>query len=208
MTMGPERANGTVLAAGGRGGDRRRRTTALIFGGVAFGMVGMSFAAVPLYRLFCQVTGYGGTTQRADAVGDRVLDRVVRVQFDSNVADSLGWRFAPAQRSIEVRLGEPAVMEYTAENLTGAPTAGTAVFNVTPEAVGRYFNKIECFCFSVQTLAAGETAVLPVLFFVDPALADDPILNYIETITLSYTFYPTALPEPRPLAQAVAGAAG
>ena len=186
----------------------RRRMTALIFGGVALGLVGVSFAAVPLYDFFCQVTGYGGTTQRSGAADGRILDRMVRVQFDSNVADTLGWRFLPGQRNVDLRLGETALVEYTVANLTGAPTAGTAVFNVTPEAAGRYFSKVECFCFTVQTLGAGETAVLPVLFFVDPAIADDPILNYIDTITLSYTFYPTALPEPRPVAQAAGGAAG
>lgn len=179
---------------------RRRRRTALITLAAVFGMVGMSFAAVPLYQLFCQVTGYGGTTQRVDRASDRVLDRVVRVQFDANVAAELGWRFEPEQRAVNVRLGETALVAYTATNLTGMDTEGTAVFNVTPESVGRYFDKVECFCFTVQELAPGEVAELPVLFYVDPALADDPLLDYIDTITLSYTFYPTGAAA-RPLAQ-------
>lgn len=183
-------------------GQRRRgrnRTTAVITLGFVFGMVGMSFAAVPLYKLFCQVTGYGGTTQRADEASDRILDRVVKVQFDANIDTALGWTFAPAQRSVDVRLGETALIDYTVTNLTGHDTVGTAIFNVTPESAGIYFSKIQCFCFTEQHLAAGESATLPVLFFVNPALADDPILDYIDTITLSYTFYP-ANPAPGPVA--------
>jgi cytochrome c oxidase assembly protein subunit 11 len=186
---------------------RRRRRTAFITLGVVFGMVGASFAAVPLYDLFCRVTGYGGTTQRVDQESDRILDRMVRVQFDANVAAELGWRFEPAQRAVNVRLGETALVAYTAANLTGHDTEGTAVFNVTPESVGRYFDKVECFCFTVQELAPGQVAELPVLFYVDPALADDPLLDYIDTITLSYTFYPTGAAA-RPVAQAGAPGAG
>lgn len=181
-------------------GARRRRTTGIIVLGMSLGMVGMSFAAVPLYRIFCQVTGYGGTTQVAEQSPDRILDRMVRVRFDSNTSADLAWRFQPAQRSVDLHLGETALVSYTAENLTDHDTAGTAVFNVVPESVGRYFSKIECFCFTAQSLAPGEVATLPVLFFVDPALADDPLLDYIDTITLSYTFYPSE-PAPRPLAQ-------
>lgn len=186
---------------------RRRRRTALIATGVVFGMVGASFAAVPLYDIFCRVTGYGGTTQRVEAAGDRVLDRMVKVQFDANIASGLGWRFEPAQRSVNLHLGETALVAYTAENLTGVDTQGTAVFNVTPESVGRYFDKVECFCFTEQRLAPGEVAELPVLFYVDPALADDPLLDYIDTITLSYTFYPTG-ETARPLAQNEAAGGG
>jgi cytochrome c oxidase assembly protein subunit 11 len=186
---------------------KRNRRTAVVTLAVVFGMVGASFAAVPFYQWFCQVTGYGGTTQRADRESDRILDRVVKVQFDANIDASLGWTFQPAQRSVTVRLGETALVDYTAVNTSGHETVGTAVFNVTPEAVGRYFSKIQCFCFTEQRLAAGETATLPVLFFVDPALADDPILDYIDTITLSYTFYP-ARPAPGPVAGTGTAGAG
>lgn len=184
-------ANPAVPDAGApRGNRRRKRLTALVAIGVVAGMVGLSFAAVPLYRLFCQITGYGGTTQRADALSDRVLDRTVLVQFDSNTAGSLPWRFGPEQRSVTVRLGEPIEVAYRAENLADRAVAGQAVFNVVPDEVGAYFVKVDCFCFTRQELEAGESAVLPVLFYVDPALADDPVLDYIDTITLSYTFYP------------------
>jgi cytochrome c oxidase assembly protein subunit 11 len=178
---------------------KRNRRTAVITLAVVFGMVGASFAAVPLYRVFCQVTGYGGTTQRVEQASDRILDRVVKVQFDANIDPALGWTFEPAQRSVTVHLGETALIDYTAVSNVAHDTTGTAIFNVTPESVGRYFSKIQCFCFTEQHLAAGETATLPVLFFVDPALADDPILDYIDTITLSYTFYP-ATPAPVPVA--------
>lgn len=197
----------TDAAANAARRAKRNRRTAVITLAVVFGMVGASFAAVPLYRWFCQVTGYGGTTQRADAASDRILDRVVTVRFDANIDESLGWTFEPAQRSVSVRLGETALVDYTAVNNTAHDTMGTAVFNVTPEAVGRYFSKIQCFCFTEQRLAAGESATLPVLFFVDPALADDPILDYIDTITLSYTFYP-ANPAPGPVAGAGTAGAG
>ena len=180
---------------------RKRKVTALVVGGVVFGMVGMSFAAVPLYDLFCRVTGYGGTTQRAEAAPGEILDRTVTVHFDANTAADLAWNFAPAQQSVEVRLGEPVVIEYVAQNLTDHATAGTAVFNVTPENIGAYFDKIQCFCFTSQVLAPGETARFPVMFFVDPDLADNTLLDYIQTITLSYTFYPAPLPEQRPVAQ-------
>ncbi|MCW5716096.1 MAG: cytochrome c oxidase assembly protein [Bauldia sp.] len=194
-------------AAHAAGRAKRNRRTAMVSLFVVFGMVGATFAAVPLYEIFCQVTGYGGTTQRADAASDRILDRMVKVQFDANIDPALGWTFEPAQRSVNVHLGETALIDYTAVNNSGHDTVGTAVFNVTPESVGRYFSKIQCFCFTEQRLAAGESATLPVLFFVDPALADDPILDYIDTITLSYTFYP-ATPAPGPVAGAGTAGAG
>lgn len=197
----------TEDAAPAAGRAKRNRRTAVITLSVVFGMVGASFAAVPLYELFCQVTGYGGTTQRVDRESDRIIDRVVKVQFDANIDTALGWTFQPAQRNVTVRLGETAIIDYVAFNGTGQDTVGTAVFNVTPDSVGRYFSKIQCFCFTEQRLAAGESATLPVLFFVDPALADDPILDYIDTITLSYTFYP-ANPAPGPVAGAGTAGAG
>ena len=171
------------------------------------GMVGMSFAAVPLYAMFCQVTGYGGTTQRADAAPEATLDRTITVRFDANVGNGLGWSFRPAAREVRVKLGEIGEVAYLAENRTRGVTTGSAVFNVAPGEAGVYFNKIACFCFTEQTLAAGERVEMPVTFFVDPAIADDPDLAGINTITLSYTFYPAAAPA-RPLAAvAIDGAA-
>lgn len=154
------------------------------------GMVGMAFAAVPLYRLFCQITGLAGTTQRADAAPDAAIDRDVSVRFDANVGNGLGWGFRPLTRSVEIKVGAMGEAVFVAENRTDRPTTGTAVFNVTPLVVGAYFNKIACFCFDEQTLQPGERIEMPVTFFIDPAIADDPDLDYIRTITLSYTFYP------------------
>ena len=159
---------------------------------LAGGMVALSYASVPLYRLFCQVTGYAGTTQRAEAVPGPVGTREITVEFDANAAPGLAWAFAPAQRRMKVKLGEQALAFYRAENRSDAATSGQAVFNVTPDVAGRYFTKIECFCFTEQTLAAHRSADLPVLFFVDPELANDPDLKSVGTITLSYTFFPLA----------------
>jgi cytochrome c oxidase assembly protein subunit 11 len=169
-------------------------------------MVGASFAAVPLYRIFCQVTGYGGTTQRADAAPDQVLGRVITIRFDANVGNGLGWSFRPAVREVKVRLGEVGEAIYVAQNRTRLASTGSAVFNVAPGEAGAYFNKIACFCFTEQSLEAGQSADMPVTFFVDPALADDPDLSDTDTITLSYTFYP-APARVQPLA-AVETAAG
>jgi cytochrome c oxidase assembly protein subunit 11 len=180
---------------------RRNARTALLAGGLVVGMVGLSFAAVPLYEIFCQVTGFGGTTQRAEAVPDEILDRTVIVQFDANMASTLGWDFGPVERRVHVRLGEATEVAYRATNNSGSPTVGTATFNVTPETVGAYFMKVECFCFTEQTLAAGESVDMPILFYIDPALADDPLLDYVDTITLSYTFYPAVGAQPAPVAQ-------
>lgn len=157
---------------------------------VAF-MVGLSFAAVPLYRMFCQVTGYGGTPQRAEAATGEVLDRTVRIRFDANVAKGFPWRFTPEQQTMDVKIGETALAFYKAANPTDAPVSGTAVFNVVPEQAGRYFTKIECFCFQQQTLAAGQNVDMPVTFFVDPKIVDDMDTKSISEITLSYTFYPS-----------------
>ena len=163
------------------------------------GMVGMSFAAVPLYRIFCQVTGYGGTTRVAEAAPKKILDRVVTVRFDSNISNNLGWSFRPVQRAVQVKLGEVGTVSFLAENRTTKTETGTAAFNVAPDVAGAYFNKIACFCFTEQTLKPGETSELGVTFFVDPAYADDPNLENINTITLSYSFYPA---KPKPVAEA------
>ncbi len=165
----------------------------------AAGMVGMSFAAVPLYRIFCQVTGYGGTTRRAQIAPKKILDRVVTVRFDSNISNNLGWSFRPLKREVQVHLGEVGTVSFLAENRTDKTETGTAAFNVAPDQAGAYFNKIACFCFTDQTLKPGEQKELGVSFFVDPAYADDPNLQNFTTITLSYSFYPAKL---KPVASA------
>jgi cytochrome c oxidase assembly protein subunit 11 len=152
-------------------------------------MVGLSFAAVPLYRLFCQATGYGGTPQRAAKGADHVLDRTITIRFDGNVDPGLPWRFAPIERTMDIKIGETALAFFKVTNSTGMPVSGTAVFNVSPEQAGRYFTKIECFCFKQQTLAAGQSVEMPVTFFVDPKIVDDEDTRNIAEITLSYTFY-------------------
>ncbi len=157
--------------------------------GLTFGMLGMSFAAVPLYEIFCQVTGYGGTTQRADAGSEVVLDRTINVRFDANVSTDLDWEFAPKQRQVEIKIGENKQVAYFAKNIGPNTSFGTASFNVSPGAAGVYFNKMECFCFTEQKLAAGESIDMPVVFFVDPEIVNDPLLKDTKTITLSYTFF-------------------
>jgi len=169
------------------------------------GMVGMSFAAVPLYRVFCQLTGYNGTVRQAETAPAATLDRIVTVRFDANVGNGLGWSFRPLQREVKVRLGEVGTVNFLAENRMGVANTGSAVFNVAPGDVGAYFNKIACFCFTAQTLAANQSVELPVTFFVDPAMAADSDLATTDTITLSYTFYPATAPAaPRPVAAAAA----
>ena len=160
--------------------------------GVVAGMAALAWAAVPLYDLFCRVTGFGGTPLVAESGADRVLDRTVAVRFDASTAAGMPWTFRPEQTVRSVRLGETALAFYEATNPTGRPVTGTATFNVTPPSVGGYFVKIDCFCFTEQTLAPGETARMPVTFFVDPAILDDPEARAVGTITLSYTFFEVA----------------
>jgi cytochrome c oxidase assembly protein subunit 11 len=153
-------------------------------------MAGMSYAAVPLYQMFCQVTGLGGTTQRAEKPSEIVLDRKITVRFDANVSPKLGWSFEPVQRTVEANIGENLLVFYRATNNTDRVIKGTASFNVAPDAAGLYFSKIECFCFKEQTLNPGQSVEMPVSFFVDPALVSDPESARLKEITLSYTFYP------------------
>ncbi|HYD30125.1 MAG TPA: cytochrome c oxidase assembly protein [Azospirillaceae bacterium] len=171
--------------------DLRRRNAVVLLSLVAVvaGMVGLSFAAVPLYSLFCRVTGYGGTTQRAEAAASRVLDRTVTVRFNADVNGDLPWGFQPQQLDMTVRLGETALAFYRAENRSARPVTGTAVFNVTPDKAGPYFSKIACFCFTEQHLEPGQAVDMPVTFFVDPKMADDPGMDDVTSITLSYTFF-------------------
>jgi cytochrome c oxidase assembly protein subunit 11 len=174
---------------------RRNRRVALISLGVFAAMIGLTYASVPLYRLFCQATGFGGTTQRVAAAPGRKSERTVTVRFDSNTSSNLPWSFTPAQLEQTVKLGEQSMAFYRVTNSSDRETAGTAVFNVTPPQAGAYFDKIECFCFTRQTLNAHSSAELPVVYFIDPAILDDPEVKAIDTITLSYTFYPADAPE-------------
>ncbi len=168
----------------------RKTVTAVVLVGVVAGMVGLSFASVPLYRIFCQVTGYGGTPNTESVqLPDTVSDRAVTVRFDSNVNSALPWRFTPEQRLMQVRLGDERLAFYEAVNRADHAVTGTATFSVTPYKAAPYFSKIDCFCFTEQTLEAGQRVSMPVSFFVDPAIADDPNTRDISTITLSYTFY-------------------
>lgn len=163
-------------------------TVAATLGAIA-AMVALVAASVPLYDLFCRVTGYGGTPQVSAAVSDAMSERSVTVRFDATVMRDLPWNFRPAQRQMTVHLGENVLAFYTAENHSDRPVAGHATFNVTPAKAGRYFNKIECFCFTEQVLSPGQKVEMPVAFFVDPALATDPGTEEVLTITLSYTFF-------------------
>lgn len=167
----------------------KKGLVALALAGLVAGMVGMSFAAVPLYRMFCQATGYGGTTQKANAAPEAILDQTVIVRFDANVDPNLPWRFVPEQRTMEVRIGESSLAFFKATNNSDKPVSGTAGFNVAPQAAGLYFTKVQCFCFTEQTLAPGQSIEMPVSFFVDPKFVDDENTENIPEITLSYTFY-------------------
>jgi cytochrome c oxidase assembly protein subunit 11 len=177
--------------------------TAIVLVAVIFGMVGLTAASVPLYRLFCQVTGYGGTTQTAATAPAQVLEREIRVRFSADTNSALPWTFRPAQDQMRLRVGETGLAYFTARNDADRPVTGTATFNVTPAKAGLYFTKIDCFCFTEQRLGPGEEAQMPVTFFVDPGIADDPNLDDVTTITLSYIFFPASSGDERePEAQA------
>lgn len=168
----------------------KNQKTAAIISMVVVGMVGLGFAAVPAYKAFCQVTGWGGTTQRADAAADLTLSRKITVQFDASTNARLPWSFNPEQVSQTLKIGETGLAFYEAENLTDKPISGRATFNVSPAKAGIYFRKIECFCFTQQTLMPGQKVSMPVTYFVDPDLDNDRNLDEVETIILSYTFFP------------------
>ncbi len=169
--------------------EGQHKIVALSLVGVVLLMTGLSFAAVPAYQLFCQVTGYGGTTQKAKGPADRVVDRKITVRFDSNTAPGLNWEFTPVQRTVQIKIGASALAFYQATNKATIDTLGTASFNVTPESAGAYFNKVACFCFTEQKLKAGQTVDMPVDFYIDPAILDNPETQSIKEITLSYTFF-------------------
>jgi cytochrome c oxidase assembly protein subunit 11 len=179
------------MSAGSGDKHPRHGPVALLLVGLVAGMTGLAFASVPLYRLFCQVTGYGGIPQRAETAPGEILDRTIRVRFDANVDRALPWHFAPLQRTVDVKIGETELVFFKASNDWNAPVTGTAIFNVVPELASRYFTKIECFCFKEQTLQPGANIEMPVTFFVDPKIVEDEDTKNIDEITLSYTFYRT-----------------
>ncbi len=178
---------------------RRDKVVAMACGLCVAAMVGAAYAAVPFYNWFCRVTGFNGTTQVAVAAPGGILDQKVTVRFDANVGPGLPWRFEPERRSIEVRLGEVVTVNYIAINETARPITASAAYNVTPLTMGAYFQKINCFCFTEQTLKPGEKREMAVVFYVDPAMAKDADSATTNTITLSYTFYPQREPQ-RPVA--------
>ncbi|WP_033925047.1 cytochrome c oxidase assembly protein [Sphingomonas sp. 35-24ZXX] len=172
---------------------RRNRRAAIIALSFALGMLGLGYAAVPLYRIFCEATGFGGTTMKvseATASAIAVTDKQITVRFDSNVSSALPWRFKPENPTEKITIGARDMAAFVAENLSSKPVTGTATFNVTPVQAGRYFAKVQCFCFTEQTLQPGEKVRMPVIYYVDPAILTDPDTKDIEEITLSYTFYP------------------
>lgn len=169
---------------------RRKTVTGLALAGLVVAMVGVSYASVPLYRLFCQLTGFGGTPQIANEAPREVLERMVTVRFNADIASGLAWKFEPVERDMTLRIGENALAFYRAVNLTDRPLVGMATFNVTPDKAGQYFNKIACFCFDQQRLEPGQSVDMPVSFFVAPSLARDRGMNDVSHISLSYTFFP------------------
>ncbi|MCM2294495.1 cytochrome c oxidase assembly protein [Allorhizobium sp. BGMRC 0089] len=189
-----------MAGSGTEGGGGKNLTVLLACLAFVGAAVGMSFAAVPFYRMFCQVTGYNGTTQRAEQAPSVVLDRQMRVTFDANVAPGLDWSFKSDQVSVSPRIGAPTEVHFSVTNHASVPTRGQAVFNVTPLDAAVYFNKIECFCFTETDLKPGETRDMPVVFYIDPEIAKQDETKNIGTLTLSYTFYPKEGPQ-KPVAQ-------
>jgi cytochrome c oxidase assembly protein subunit 11 len=172
---------------------RKNARTAGIMALLVAAMLGLAFASVPLYRMFCELTGFDGTPLRAERAPGAVAGQI-GVRFDANINKDLPWRFEPVQETVRIAPGARTQILYRATNLTARTTTGTAVFNVSPEIAGQYFSKIECFCFSEQTLKGGETVDMPVVFYVDPKIREDQDTKNIDEITLSYTFYPVEKP--------------
>jgi cytochrome c oxidase assembly protein subunit 11 len=185
----------SVTKSGTPPAPRRDLFIAFLCGGLVAAMVGLSFAAVPFYSWFCRTTGYGGTTQVAKAPPGQISARTVTVRFDANVAPGLPWRFEPERRTIDVKLGEVVTVYYAVTNQAARVTAGQAGYNVAPPTVGSYFTKINCFCFTEQTMQPGEKRDMAVVFYVDPKLAEDSEQDKLNLITLSYTFYPARVPD-------------
>lgn len=170
--------------------QKSHRTTTFILVGLVLFMGGLAYASVPLYRIFCQKTGYGGTPQIAVAMADRVSERKIRVFFNADTNPTLPWSFRPLQRAIDVKAGEAGLAFYHVKNKSTMPLSGMATYNVVPDKAGKYFHKVLCFCFNEQKLAAGQDMELPVHFYIHPDIDKDPLLNDVESITLSYTFFP------------------
>jgi len=173
-----------------RSAASRNARLGLICAAAFFGMVGMAYASVPLYRTLCQLTGFDGTVRKADAAPDKVLDKTLTIRFDANVRN-LPWTFAPEQVSQEVKIGDTGLAFYKVTNNGKTPLTGRASYNVIPESAGLYFQKLECFCFTDQTIAPGATVEFPVVYFVDPKFADDFETRGAQEVTLSYTFFPS-----------------
>lgn len=169
--------------------DRKNKRIMGITVGAVAGMIGLAYASVPLYDWFCRVTGFGGTTQVAETEADAVLDRAMKIRFDASTARGMPWAFQPVEREVSVQIGENGLAFYRATNRTARTVTGTATFNVTPLKAGQYFAKMECFCFTEQVLEPGQSVDMPVAFYVDPEIANDPNLDEVKTITLSYTFF-------------------
>ena len=184
---------------------RRLRRTAAICASVVLGMAGLAYAAVPLYDLFCRVTGFDGTPVVGTGPARQVLERTVKVRFDANVAPGLNWRFTPELAEIEARVGETQTVFYKVRNAGAAAAAGIATFNVQPAQAGAYFVKIQCFCFNEQVLQAGESMDFPVVFYIDPALAGEPNLKDLRSITLSYTYFAAKNGQPVATTSATSG---
>ncbi len=169
--------------------QRKNRQIAFLAFSVVFLMVALTYASVPLYRLFCQVTGFGGTTQVSESAPTLILDREVRISFNADIHKKLPWEFKPDQRGMTLKVGQTGLAFYTAINTSDTPVVGTATYNVTPLKAGKYFHKIQCFCFEEQVLHPGQSMQMPVQFYIDPKIADDPNLEDVNDITLSYTFF-------------------
>jgi cytochrome c oxidase assembly protein subunit 11 len=188
--------------------QRRHRALAAWCVALVVFMVGAAYAAVPLYRLFCQVTGFDGTPRIAGKAPETVLEKTIVVRFDANVTPGLPWRFEPVQQTMEVKIGETNLAFFRATNTSDRPVRGTAVYNVLPEIAAQYFNKLQCFCFTEQVLEPGQSMEFPVSFFVDPAIVDNRDASGVTHITLSYTFNPMAPPAQPGVAETRAGPAG
>ena len=188
MGSDPANVDSTIDAAAKASRSNRVVVLSCLAGLAVMGAV--TAASPTLYKIFCQVTGYGGTTQRVIAKSEKVIDRIVTVRFDANVSPHLRWKFEPVVNTVDVKIGENTLAFFRATNLSDKPMTGTAAFNVAPETMGLYFNKMACFCFTEQTLQPGQTVEMPVSFFVDPKMLDDRDTQNLSNITLSYVFYP------------------
>lgn len=181
--------------------QRNIRRTVFACSGIAFGMIGLAYASVPLYDLFCKVTGFDGTPMIRESNESAIVDRTIAVRLDSNVAPGLNWRFSPETREVKVKLGETTTVLYKVTNTGDKPTTGIATYNVQPDLAGSYFSKLECFCFTEQTLQPGETIESAVVFYIDPRLVKDADVKDLSSITLSYTYFPSK--GGKPVAEAV-----